>query len=526
MLEFDELMAAAKNMPEPETQDAENPNSGDKGPFVLPDEIPEGKRHDTLLAYAGHLKGKGVNDDEVNVLLHSANEQLCKPPYPEDELMTILKSSMGFSVGNGNSFNHAVFADKLIEEHHMTFVDGAPAVWDGKRYRMGENAVFSTMIDRMHAIKQSQRREVMAYLQIRAPQETMADPRYIAFENGTLDLKTGELLDSTPDLVIPNVIPHRWNPDATCQELDRALDAWSCNKLERRANLEELAGLCLYRGREFDVCPILTGEGGNGKSTYLNLLHNILGEDNASAMDIATIGERFQSVALMGKLANIGDDISNEFVSGSKISVVKKVVTGDWVNAEYKGGATFKFRPYCMLVFSCNEIPRLGEATFGIFRRFVPIPFEATFSGKNGNLDINLPEILASEEAYERMIYLGVNALKKCIERGGITDTEDRARMLDEMHIQNSSVYQFACEELGFGSDAPIRIGGRPTGELFDQYTQFCGEVKCKTVARNRFTTEMCQIYGAKTKRAWLSYTTGKKQVRTFYFPAGDGNGH
>ena len=529
MLEIDGLMSAAEQMPEPVKDPPKSDNNtgkkktGAKGPFELPEVIAEGMRHDTLLAYAGQLKGKGVSDDEINVLLHEANEKRCEVPYPEDELMTIIDSAKGFSAGAGKNFNHAVFGDRLISEHHMTFVDGAPAIWDGRCYRMGENAVFSAMIDRMHAIRQQQRREVMAYLQIRAPHLEMADPRYIAFDNGVLDLETMLLIENTPDLLIPNVIPHSWNPSAVCPELDSALTAWACDNPERRANLVEVAGLCMYRGRIFHVCPIFTGGGGNGKSTYFNLLHRLLGEDNTSAMDIATIGERFQSVALIGKLANIGDDISNEFVSGMKLSVVKKVVTGDWVNAEYKGGATFKYRPYCMLVFSCNEVPRMGEATRGIYRRFVPIPFEATFSEENGNIDVNLPVILESEDACERLIYLGVQALQECIKRGGMSETEDRARMLEEMHLQNSSVYQYACEELGFGSELPESIHKRPTGELFESYKEFCDEANCKSVNRNRFSTEMCETYGCEIKRVWLDYSSGKKQVRCFCFADGDG---
>lgn len=526
MLEIDELMNAAASMPDPVTEvpaatagegsTKQGKKGGGKSPFVLPDVIPESQRHDKLLAYAGQLKGKGVNDDELSVLLHEANESRCKPPYPEDELMTIIESAKGFSAGTGRNFNHAVFGDRMISEHHMTFVDGAPAVWDGERYRTGENAVFSMMIDQMHAIKQNQRREVMSYLQIRAPHEEMADARYIAFANGVLDLETGLLQPNTPDLLIPNVIPHNWNPEAACPELDSALDAWSCGKEGRRKNLVEVAGLCMYRGRRFHVCPIFTGGGGNGKSTYINLLHRMLGEDNANAMDIATIGERFQSVALMGMLANIGDDISNEFLSGAKLSVVKKVITGDWVNAEYKGGITFKYRPYCTLVFSCNEVPRMGEATRGIYRRFVPIPFEATFSEENGNIDISLPTILESEAACERLIYLGIEALRSCIARGGITETDDRTRMLEEMHLQNSSVYQFACEELGFGADEPTDIHHCPTGELFERYENFCEEANCKAVSRNRFSTEMCQTYNATIDRIRIDYANGKRQARVF----------
>lgn len=473
--------------------------------------------HDVLLSYAYQLKNSGMDKSQLIVKLRDVNNQLFAPPFPEAELMTIIASVVGCAVGSSDKFDHAVFGDVLIEEHHMCFIDGAPAIWNGKQYLTGERAIFSKMIDLMHSVKKSQRSEIMSFLEYKAPKAEMADPRFIAFENGVLNIETGELMESSPDLIIPNIIPHKWNPDSVCAELDNALEAWSCSKPERRANLEETFGLCMYRGRKFGTCPILIGEGSNGKSTFLNLLHSILGEDNTSAMDASSIGERFQSTALMGKLANIGDDISNEFVSGSKLSVVKKVITGDWVSAEYKGGATFKFKPYCTLVFSCNEVPRLGDASKGMFRRFMPIPFEATFSKDDGNLNINLADILATEEACERMIYLGVKALKKCIERGSVTETEEQDEMLEDLRIQNSSVYQFACEELGFNTDSPQSIHLQPTGKLYDGYKNYFAGDSCRPVARNKFSTEMCKIYRATIKQKRIQYPNGKKQSRVFY---------
>ncbi len=44
---------------------------------------------------------------------------------------------------------------------------------------------------------------------------------------------------------------------------------------------------------------------------------------------------------MFGKLANIGDDISDDFMQGSQVSMFKKIVTGNRIKAERKGQDPF-----------------------------------------------------------------------------------------------------------------------------------------------------------------------------------------
>ena len=78
------------------------------------------------------------------------------------------------------------------------------------------------------------------------------------------------------------------------------------------------------------------------------MIKALLGGDNYSTLDLETLGHNdFQVGQLVGKLANIGDDISNEFVKGGVLSVFKKIVSGDDVYTDVKGGQGYHFRPYC-----------------------------------------------------------------------------------------------------------------------------------------------------------------------------------
>lgn len=417
--------------------------------------------------------------------------------------------------GEKGRFLHHRFAELLLNEYDVATVDGNLVVWDETqgRFFMGDIAVAASMQRIDHALTRNQRQETLSTLRLLAPVREMASPNEILFSNGILDLSTGKQFPSTHNHVNPNLIPHRFNPNASCPELDEALDTWACGSAERRLSMLEAAGLCLYHGRDLGVCILLLGKGGHGKSTFLKLLRATLGDENVSSLDIGRVGRRFQSVALVGKLANIGDDVSSEYIDGDSMATLRSAITCDVVSAEYKGGATFSFRPYATHVFACNRMPRMKDDTSAVYRRFVPIPFEADFT--QGNRDPRIESTLTTERAIERFIVLAVDALRGCIERGGMTDTSERAAIIHGMRRGNSSVYAFATDVLGFGGSSPESLEGISVPETHDRYCSYCGGAQLRAVSRNAFTQDICELYDLRTKnaRVGLRGPDGRKAI-------------
>lgn len=65
-------------------------NSGHTG-FILPDTMPKGTRDDTLLRYAGHLRGRGVPQDLIEQFLRDANRARCKPPMEDCDVIGLAR---------------------------------------------------------------------------------------------------------------------------------------------------------------------------------------------------------------------------------------------------------------------------------------------------------------------------------------------------------------------------------------------------------------------------------------------------
>ena len=177
------------------------------------------------------------------------------------------------------------------------------------------------MIKHIPHLARSKRTEVVEYLELIADSVQPAKPNYIAFKNGIYDLVEDKMIPFNPEIVVTNKIPHNYNPDAYFEETDKAIDRMMCNDPELRKVLLESLGYCFYRSNILRKSFVLIGNRRNGKSTWFDLVTEILGVENISALDIKEIGDRFRTAEMFGKLANIGDDVDDDsaIIFGDKI---------------------------------------------------------------------------------------------------------------------------------------------------------------------------------------------------------------
>lgn len=337
-------------------------------------------------------------------------------------------------------------AEQLIRMHGACMVEGVPAIRKGDEYMFGQDAIFREVIGIYPDARSGFRKEVMSYIDLMAPKKPQADPKYIRFKNGVLDIETLELTSNNGTHLLLNEVPHDWNPEAESELVDKTFGSIAQGNEAVIANLWEMFGLSLYRGHDVSRMILLQGSGANGKSTLLDMLKCLLGVENCFSLPIHELGEKFQLVPAMGKLALIGDDIASDFVNGKACAVMKKFVTGEAVNDQYKGGATFQFNPYATLIYSCNEIPRFADGTFGFERRIHPIPLTARFAPGSDGYDPRLKQKLCAEECIEYAIVKAVDALRAARERMGLTPNSLSERMRADILRDNDPAGGFITE--------------------------------------------------------------------------------
>lgn len=476
-------------------------------------------RNDELYRYGCSLQSASRPDEEVEGLMYAYNKGHFEPPLDDDEFNKCVRNVLD-NVPKGHSeevkqqskrgrprkFDHAKVAKQLIAENGACFVDGMPAIRDGKLYEIGWKAVSREIIKIQDDATRANQKEVQHYLMVMAEQKRQSPPELIAFKNGVLDIRTMKLRKYSDDDVIPNIIPHEWDETAECIDVDNVLLKMACGESDILESLMEVIGVCMYRSSEFTQSAILLGEGSNGKSTYIRMIQALLGTDNISSLDMSMLGKQFHTGQLAGKLANLGDDISNEFQRGDLLSVFKKVVDGNRVYADVKGVEGFEFEPYATLVFSANEFPRLADYTDGMLRRIFPIEFNAKFSKTDADYDPRISRKITTEKACQRMAVLGVMGLHQVIENNGFTPNAASSKRVEEIIESNDTVFSWSREN-GWTT---VTLDGAVGMKLYSEYKQWCIDSGLQAVSRNKFTRQINKHYSMKTVDEWVNGATKK----------------
>ena len=495
----------------------------------IPSEIKE-NRNETLFSLGRSFLSRGTGHDEVATLIRSLNATICRPPLPADEVEKLigsinskepgnaerdarnggitaadiaeLESRHGPLHGSRGGLNSNVLARMVMDRNMARIIDGAPAVWTGEHWEFGSHAIGKCCLEIADNAKKADKSEVMSYIMDKAPHvsaDNSFDGRhYVQFANCTFDVMDWREVEPKPSMYITNTLPVELDFTIGPNEADTFLDSIADGDADVVAALKEVMGACMCSKRVLSQSPMLIGRAGgasgkasNGKSTYLNWLRQILGTENVSSLDIATLGQRFQAGRVVGKLANLGDDIPDGFLKGDELSMFKKLVTGDAIYTDVKNGDGYEFRPTASMVFSMNAVPRLSDTTDGIFRRLAFIPFRNRFAPGLPGYDPNMAAKLAKPEVLKRGAALGLLSLGELIERGGLTPIPDMVAEIEEVKQDNDSVTRWLFEECVTVAD----VDKRPTATVFNEYFDWCkGAGERNPCSLRTFSSRMCGI--------------------------------
>ena len=446
-------------------------------------------RNQGLFNYILTLQSYDFSVDESRQCIRIINKYILKDPLKESELETILRdeSFQQPVFYKGTTFLFDKFATFLKNNHHIIKINGQLHIYKDGIYVEGQTEIEQAMIKHIPNLNRSKRSEVMAYLELLVSENTVpASANYIAFKNGILNIMDDSFNQYSPDFVITNKINWCYNLAARAELVDNTLNKMAVQDPQIRALLEECIGYCFYKRNELRKCFILTGDKSNGKSTFLDMVKNVIGRTNYVSLDLDELSERFSTASMFGKLANIGDDISDDFLQGKQLASFKKLVSGNDVKGENKGQDVFFFKPYTKLLFSANEIPRMrNRGFFAIKRRLVIIPFNATFSKSDPDYDAGITWKLKTKESAEYLIQLGIKGLKRVLENQEFTESQKVKAEVDNFEKDNNPILLF-LEEV-----PEEEILNHETKDVYARYDAFCRINGFTKIAMQTFTKEL-----------------------------------
>ena len=259
---------------------------------------------------------------------------------------------------------------------------------------------------------------------------------YIVCNNGMVDWRNKELVPWDPAYKTTIAFNVDYDADAECPHFEQYMKDWLPDKTVRMV-VQEYLGYCLIPNTNFRKAMFFYGKGKNGKSMLIEYLQEFFG-DHASTLSYDGLFTRFGPATLKDKLVNLFDDTTVSFSKDT--SIVKSLIAGGTIQAEYKGQQLFPFTNVARFIYSSQETPRTSDTTVAWYDRWFFVPFTQQFRASNR----------AKNEIHRNMrnetpgiLNWMIEGLTRLMDQDDFTDCPELAQTSLEYRSQNDNVAQF-----------------------------------------------------------------------------------
>lgn len=530
-------------------------------PFPIP--LNEGGRNDAIYKHACRLVEMGYGQDEIHEITSFLNRYFLIPSLDHREYIATLNSAMqmkpsGRDYGSPPPAVAVQNREQLEPKFNMTEMGNAERLvhrngknlryciefeewmlWNGNTWiedkkKQIERIAIKTfremyieatqeedMEKRAQKVKWAQstekssvflnsisRAEAMLPL---SQDELNRDGFKLNCQNGVVDLQTGKLIPHDRQYYMTKNTHIDFNPNAECPTWLHFLESIMKDeqgnvKQDLIDFLQKSMGYTLTGDTNEQVAFFLWGTGRNGKSTFINIVKEILGD----------YGKQTNSDTFTSKMNDTGinNDIARlhgaRFVSavesedGQKLSeaLIKQLTGGEPITARFLRKEFFEFVPEFKIFFTTNHKPIVKGDDEGIWRRIRLIPFTHTIPKEN--VDKHLPEKLRNE--LPGILRWAVEGCMKW-QQEGLGEPEEVKAATDEYKEEMDLLSNFLDECCVVMPEAKVQVN-----DIHKTYMKWAEENGEYPMKQRAFSSRM-QMRGFTKKKS-----TGN---RTFFFGIG-----
>lgn len=514
--------------------------------FTVPEAILDGKRNDILFRLARSLKARGLSFEAILAALRAENTVRCTPPLDDAEVEGIAGKAYKQAdrpefTANGNGVAATATAGATMDLH-LTDLGNAKRLielhgqdlrfialwdrwyyWDGTGWRADDTgevyrramATVTRMYEEAASDPDEESRKAKAKHALRSeavgrvkamvtlaqseveiaitPRQLDRDPWLLNCENGTINLKTGELQSHRREDLITKSTGVVFDPAAPCPIWDAFLNRVMDGNQSLIDYLQRLAGYCLTADVSEHGLDLLHGMGANGKTTFLNTLLAMLGDYGKIAAPGLLLRKHSDNHPTeIADLLGARLVTSVEFEEGGRFNeaLVKQLTGGDHVKARFMRADFFEFEPTWKLIIGTNHRPVIRGTDHAIWRRVRLIPFTVTIPP--AEQDKRLTEKLKAELPG----ILGWT-VRGCVEwqRQGLNPPREVQAATDEYRREMDVLGDFLDACCAVAPTAHVTAKG-----LYERYGEWCDETGEHAVSQKRLGAALVERGFARRK--------------------------
>lgn len=254
-------------------------------------------------------------------------------------------------------------ADEILKQNHIATVEETDDILlyrDGV-YRNGENKVSEIIIkmieDKNYDFSKKILNSILEIIKVRTIitlRHFNHNPNFICLKNGIFDLDSNVFTNysSFNDNPYKSTIQLniKYNPQAECKEIDKFLTQLF-GKEKKKIYIYIFHVINSHK--RYGKALVLKSNTQSGKSTFLNFIAKIIGEENISNVKLNRLDNKFTTALFRNSLFNLDHDIiKKEIEKGNRN--LKRVISDNLFQAELMYQKSFIFPNRTEFAFSTN----------------------------------------------------------------------------------------------------------------------------------------------------------------------------
>lgn len=283
--------------------------------------------------------------------------------------------------------------------------------------------------------------------------------------NGFYDISSEKFYEKRGEMVFDYVLNFRYIPDADIQKAAVFL-GFVDSSLGRKflKLLLQVIGYCLSSLTNGRKAFLLLGRGSTGKSTLLEFLEQVVGEQNCSHVPFHRMGDIHAHAEYLGKRVNISRE--NSDIAMRDEDAFKSLISCEMTTGRRLYENAFDFVPRAKFIFASNVDLSFAHADDAVYDRLLVIPFNKAIPKSQ------LDKLLLAKMLQERDIIMSaaVNKLPKLISsKYDFCEPEESKKIIERYRAALHTADSFLEECCEVGESATVS-----SVALFQSYAKWC----------------------------------------------------
>ena len=471
-------------------------------------DMPDGVGNDAMFKLRGAMSGPNLVTEEESIeCLRIINLEIWDEPMPNDQFEASIARPAEHTYGNMKQQDGTgsrtdkpqswlPVAQKLIQNHQLIAVGDYIYKYEDGVYRKLSYHELHVLIHQegfLEATK-SNRDEIINFICVSKQIDSkLLDVDYacIPVKNGYLDLMNLKLIEASPDLYNTVKIDINFNENCEFSErIDDFMKFVANGDPIKMQLLYELAGYCLLRRNKFQKFFILCGNGGTGKSTFVNIIKRMFRDEFISNVALSQFDQDYHLSTLVGSMVNIDDDASADKVL-KDAGRFKSITVGNPVLVRPIYSEPIKLYSTSTIIICANEMPKIMDNSEGLYRRLMLIELNNRIKNPDRDFEDKITQL-----DMEYFFYKAAQGIHNVLKRGGFIKEESDAMLKQRFKVQQSSIHRW-CQLEYITPECMLQKGMKT---IYQDYKLWCLQCGYNTFNYGNFCEVIMSLYQLTTE--------------------------